>query len=119
MALLVLTLLVAGAATRLDSTAAQTVCPAATEASNQLVADLVRSPDRAATRQKLGLPALAITRVLNDSQDATVCSRISQFVETRTSNREPVPAGKVYIDLRWTPVYVLDSNLNMVAGLAM
>lgn len=146
MKFLLLILLLAGAGAPLNSRSAQTVCPAATQASDQIVADLVRSPERAATRQKLGLPALAVTRVLNDSQDAALCSRITQIVETRTSNRdwrtrwnpsyykvnnlyyivlarkpnnEPAPAGKVYIDLRWTPVYVLDSNLNVIGGIAM
>lgn len=126
---------------------AQSVCPEETQtASNQILARLVSGTDKAATRQRYGLPAVAVTRVLNDSADAAICTRLTRFVGTELTTSDwrtrwiptyykvnnlyyvvlvpkpedpaPLAPGEVYIDLRWSSVYVLDGQLNVRARLA-
>lgn len=129
------------------STGAQTACPAPTTETTQIAARLASAPDYADIRQKHGLPASTVMRVLTDSADAAVCGRITAFVNSMTPNADwrtrwlpayyrvgslyyvvlvpkpeptaPPPPGKVHIDLSWSGLYVLDSSLNLVAGMAM
>ena len=127
--------------------AAQTVCPVATQAGTRVVSRLLSSPEYADTRQRHGLPQSSTTRTLNDAQDATACNRIYQFLATKTTQTDwrakwnpsfyaaggyyyvvlapkpvdapPPPPGTARFDLRWKPVYVLDSQFALVASLGM
>ncbi|HEX2203053.1 MAG TPA: hypothetical protein VHG91_07135 [Longimicrobium sp.] len=110
---------------------------------------LLTAKDYVDARTQHGLPALGVAsfRVLTDAQDASVCTRLTQIVSSRSSTPDwrtrfdpvyyqagsfylaalapkrsddaPPPPGYVRIRLGWTPLFILDANLNVVAAVAM
>ena len=132
-----------------DAGVLQTACPSEVGIARRVVTRLLTAKDYMDARTQHGLPALGVTsfRVLTDAQDASVCNRISQIVAARSSTSDwrtgfdpvyyqtgsfyvaalapkpstlgPPPPGYAHIDLRWTPLFILDSNLNVVAAVAM
>ncbi|HEX2220873.1 MAG TPA: hypothetical protein VHG35_18900 [Gemmatimonadales bacterium] len=114
--------------------------------SDEVLARLVSGLDKAATRQRYGLAAVAVTRVLNHAADAATCTRLTQFVETELTTSDwrarwsptyykvsnlyyvvlvpkpadptPLAPGEVYIDLRWSGVYVPDGQYKVLARIA-
>jgi hypothetical protein len=128
--------------------AAQLYCPLEVADSREFVTSVVAGAEYSGERQDLGLPTVTTTQVrrLADGTDLTACQRINQFLNARTPmpdwrthwspvfytaggyyyailvpvpNTSPVPAGKVRVDLRWTPLFVLKSDFTLVAAMAI
>jgi hypothetical protein len=124
---------------------AQLACPLETGDARLAVNRLVASADWSDVRQRLGLPSAAPAEIrrLTDAGDANACLRLSQFVNSMNAEPDwrsrwtvtyfqaaglyyavltPVPLppvpGKITVDLRFTPVYVLNAQFSLVAGMA-
>lgn len=136
-------------APRSDAGASQTACPSEVGNARRVVTRLLTDKDYMDARIKHGFPALGVAsfRVLTDAHDASVCTRMTQVVAARSSSPDwrthfdpvyyqagnfylaalapkpstdaPPPPGYVRIRLGWTPLFILDANLNVVASVAM
>lgn len=128
---------------------AQTGCPAETPGAQRVLTHFLGSKDHTDTRVEHGFPALGTSsfRLLTSTQDSAVCSRIAQFIDSRSTRADwrsywapafyqvgdrylaviaPVSAdpgppapGNVRVRLRWAPVLIFDANLAFVAGIGV
>jgi hypothetical protein len=128
---------------------ATTQCPGDTEAGRRIATRFVTDSQYAAARHDAGVPALtpAAVRSLSTAADADACRRIMdgvrRFVQAKGGNlgrllpvlyeaggyyiavltqpprHTPTPGGALYIDGRWTPLYVLNRDFEVTGSSAM